>query len=100
VVPNAIQASPAGEAVRVELRGNRQGVTIEVRDAGPGIAAAELERVFELYYTTKPDGSGLGLPIALRIVEDHGGTLTLDSRPGHGATATIFLPRPPDQQRR
>jgi signal transduction histidine kinase len=90
---NAIQASPSGSAVQVRLLQDRHGVTIEIEDHGSGIPADDLERVFELYYTTRHDGSGLGLPIALRIIEDHGGMLSLDSRPGQGTTARIFLPQ-------
>jgi signal transduction histidine kinase len=90
---NAIQASPSGSAVQVRLLQDRHGVTIEIEDHGSGIPADDLERVFELYYTTRHDGSGLGLPIALRIIEDHGGSLSLDSRPGQGTTARIFLPQ-------
>jgi signal transduction histidine kinase len=89
---NAIQASPSSSAVQVRLLNDRRGVTIEIEDHGSGISPDDLERVFELYYTTRHDGSGLGLPIALRIIEDHGGSLSLDSRPGQGTTARIFLP--------
>ncbi len=90
---NAIQASPPGSMIRVHLRHDRQGVTLEIQDQGKGIPADELERIFELYYTTRPEGSGLGLPIALRIVEDHGGTLNLQAQPDGGTTSRIFLPQ-------
>jgi signal transduction histidine kinase len=90
---NAIQTSPAGPVIHVRLRQERHGVTIEIEDHGGGIPPEEMERIFELYHTTRPDGSGLGLPIALRIIEDHGGTLTLDSKVGQGTTARIYLPR-------
>ncbi len=81
---NAIQASPPDTPIKVTLRPERRGVVMEVEDRGAGIAAEDLERVFELYYTTRPDGSGLGLPIALRIIEDHGGILQIKSRPRPG----------------
>jgi signal transduction histidine kinase len=90
---NAIQASPPGSAIQVRLHKARQGVTIAVHDHGKGIPPDELERVFELYYTTRADGSGLGLPIAVRIIEDHGGSLQLESEAEGGTTATIVLPR-------
>jgi signal transduction histidine kinase len=90
---NAIQASPSGKTVHITLRTDRQGATLAVRDEGPGIPAADLERVMEPYYTTRAEGSGLGLAIALRIVEEHGGTLQLHSGSNQGTTATIFLPQ-------
>ena len=90
---NAIQASPPDTPIKVTLRPERRGVVMEVEDRGAGIATDDLERVFELYYTTRPAGSGLGLPIALRIIEDHGGTLQIKSGPGKGTTAWVFLPR-------
>ena len=93
LVLNAIQASPAGSTIRIRLHLDRRGVSIEVQDQGGGILEEDMERVFELYHTTRPDGSGLGLPIALRIIEDHDGALTLQSNPDQGTTARIFLPR-------
>jgi signal transduction histidine kinase len=92
LILNAIQASSPGSTIKVTLQPERRGIVIEIVDGGAGIAAEDLERVFELYHTSRPDGSGLGLPIALRIIEDHGGSLQLNSQPGHGTTARIFLP--------
>jgi signal transduction histidine kinase len=92
LILNAIQASSQGSTIKVTLQPERRGVVIEIVDGGAGIAAEELEHVFELYHTSRPDGSGLGLPIALRIIEDHGGSLQLNSQPGHGTTARVFLP--------
>ncbi len=92
LILNAIQASPPGSSIRVKLEPERRGVAIEIADRGAGIAAEDLERILELYYTTRADGSGLGLPIALRIIEDHGGSLQIRSRPGHGTTTRMFLP--------
>jgi PAS domain S-box-containing protein len=67
-------------------------VTVEFRDDGPGIAADDLRRVGEPFFTTKRGGTGLGLAIALRIVERHGGGLTLDSEAGRGTTARVTMP--------
>jgi signal transduction histidine kinase len=67
-------------------------VSIEVEDRGKGIPEKDLERVLEPYYTTRRDGSGLGLPIAQRIIEDHGGTLQLRSQSGKGTHAVLSLP--------
>lgn len=67
---------------------------ITVSDTGTGIAPDQGERIFQPFYTTKAHGIGLGLPISRRLVEDHHGTLTVESRPGYGATFTIQLPLP------
>lgn len=98
---NALQAmdrgeGPAGEGrgeliVRVEA-GDRE-VRIHVIDTGPGIPADRLDEVFRPYVSGKPGGSGLGLPTARRIVEEHGGGLTVHSEPGRGSDFLILLPR-------
>jgi signal transduction histidine kinase len=67
-------------------------VAVEFHDDGPGIAADDLRRVGEPFFTTKRGGTGLGLAIALRIVERHGGGLTLESVAGRGTTARVTLP--------
>jgi signal transduction histidine kinase len=73
------------------------GATVEltVADEGPGIAAADRERVFEPYFTTKTGGTGLGLAIAYAIVARHGGRLSVASQPGQGAAFTLRLPAAP-----
>lgn len=68
------------------------GVAVEFCDDGPGISADDLPRVGEPFFTTKRGGTGLGLAIAQRIVERHGGVLTLESETGHGTTARVTLP--------
>ncbi|HBD08429.1 MAG TPA: hypothetical protein DCZ69_09215, partial [Syntrophobacteraceae bacterium] len=92
LILNAIQGSPRESMIKVKVETGRRGVAIDITDHGTGMAAEELERVFEPYYTTRADGSGLGLPIALRIVEDHGGSLQMESLTGRGTTARVFLP--------
>jgi PAS domain S-box-containing protein len=87
LVQNAIEAlSPSG-AGHVVLRARRhpRRVQIEVEDDGPGLSTPEAP-IFDAFYSTKPSGTGLGLPIAHRIVTDHGGSIAVDSRPGR----TIF----------
>lgn len=69
-----------------------RAVRVRVSDNGPGISEELQGRVLEPFETTKPDGTGLGLFIAVRIIEEHGGRLTLQSVPGRGATFTIILP--------
>lgn len=67
-------------------------VCIHVIDTGPGIAPEDRDRVFEPYFSTKKTGTGLGLPTARRIVEEHGGTLALYSEPGRGSDFVVVLP--------
>jgi signal transduction histidine kinase len=89
---NALQATPAGGLVTVETGQEGDSLSIDVRDNGEGIAPDKLERVFDVFFTMREGGTGLGLPIARRIVEEHGGALTLASRPDVGTTARILLP--------
>ncbi|MGY8825151.1 MAG: two-component system sensor histidine kinase NtrB [Candidatus Latescibacterota bacterium] len=78
----------------VILRSRREDdeVIIEIEDDGYGIPPADIERIFEFYYTTKDEGTGLGLSIAQRIAHQHGGTLTVDSAEGEGTLIAIRLP--------
>ncbi|MEW6219508.1 MAG: ATP-binding protein [Thermodesulfobacteriota bacterium] len=93
---NALQAMPAGGVLAVQAAaGPRGGVEIRVADTGPGIPAQILDRVMEPYVTTKANGTGLGLAIASKIVEEHGGSLTLANRPEGGAEARLTLPAQP-----
>ena len=68
-------------------------VTVAVTDTGGGIAQADIARIFDPFFTTKPRGTGLGLPICQSIVAEHGGTISVRSTAGAGATFTITLPR-------
>ncbi len=95
LIKNGVEATPAGG--RVELSGSRQGdeVEIVVADNGPGFGAAQRDQLFVPGFTTKPGGSGLGLTIVERIVNDHGGTIVLDPfEPG-----TMFRIRLPRERR-
>jgi two-component system, sensor histidine kinase FlrB len=69
------------------------GVEIVVRDTGPGIAPGDLPRIFEAGFSTRPGSSGLGLAVCRRILEQHGGSISVESRPGYGATFRLRLPR-------
>jgi len=68
------------------------GIEIALSDTGPGISAANLERLFDPFFTTKPDGMGMGLAICRTTAQAHGGTLTVESAPGGGATCRLALP--------
>ena len=96
LILNAVQATPAGGTITVETGAVGDRLAIEVRDTGEGIDPDKLEQVFEAFFTMREGGTGLGLPIARRIVEEHGGTLTLSSEPGRGTRARILLPVRPE----
>lgn len=93
---NAYDAMPQGGKLCVRATpardGGRAGVTIEIEDSGPGIAAAEREHVFNPFFTTKKTGVGLGLSIVSKIVDNHHGRLELVSEPGKGACFRLFFP--------
>jgi signal transduction histidine kinase len=69
-----------------------QILSISVADNGPGIALDDRVRIFAPFYTTKDSGTGMGLSVVQRIVENHGGRIAVESEPGHGATFLIYLP--------
>jgi two-component system, NtrC family, sensor histidine kinase HydH len=96
---NAIAATEAGGILRVVLaRQDERSVRISITDTGAGIRKEDLSRVFDPYFTTKPAGTGLGLPIVEKIVEAHGGKISLASELGEGTTATVILPMTPSTQ--
>ena len=95
ILDNAIRHSPRGATVRVQLARVRHAVELTVDDAGPGIPADELERVFDRYYrarTARPGGVGLGLAIARWIAEGHGGQIQAINRDEGGARFVLRLP--------
>ena len=92
---NAIDAMPDGGELSVALAAHESGgATIRVRDSGVGISGQDLPRIFEPFFTTKAagEGSGLGLMVVREIVQDHGGTIEVESQPGQGASFCIALP--------
>ncbi len=89
---NAAHAMSGGGAASVETHCEGDSVAIEVRDRGPGIERRQLEHIFEPGYTTRPDGNGLGLFLARRSLEHHGGALHASSRAGRGARFRVELP--------
>jgi C4-dicarboxylate-specific signal transduction histidine kinase len=99
LILNAIEAMrDVGEAERellISSRNEPDGVSVEVRDSGPGFAPAALERAFEAFYTTKPDGLGLGLSICRSIIEAHGGRLWASPNVPRGAIFGFIAPAHP-----
>ncbi|MBT0663633.1 sensor histidine kinase [Geobacter pelophilus] len=92
IVINALQATPSNGRVEIALHKVESGYEIKVSDTGTGIDADSLTKIFEPFFTTKPDGTGLGLAITRKIIEGHGGTLTVESEVGKGTTVEVRLP--------
>ena len=88
---NALQALPHGGEVAVRTREEGPWVKLEVADNGPGIPPEHLEKIFNLYFSTKPGGTGLGLPMVKKIVEEHRGTVDVQTQPGRGTAFTLCL---------
>jgi signal transduction histidine kinase len=99
LVRNAIEATPSGGSVSLAARREAGGHAIVVSDTGHGIDPAELPRIFDLYFTTKTDGTGVGLAVTQQVVTAHGGTIEVDSEPGVGTTMTVRLPSGKDATR-
>jgi signal transduction histidine kinase len=92
IMKNAVQAMTAGGSLWIQTKSFKDRVEVTLSDTGSGIPPDQMEKIFNYYYTTKKDGVGLGLPIAHRIIEAHGGQLKLESQPGAGTKVTIQLP--------
>ena len=91
---NAVDAMPKGGVLSASLRrlGAEDALEIAVADDGHGMTPDEIRTAFEPYFSTKDTGLGLGLALTRKIVEDHGGSISLESVQGRGTTARILLP--------
>ncbi|MBW1696358.1 MAG: HAMP domain-containing protein [Deltaproteobacteria bacterium] len=93
LIINAIEAMPSGGRLRITTSGGGdKPAKITISDTGCGIAAENLERIFDLYYSTRQQGSGLGLSIVNNIIRDHGGEITVQSSLGTGSDFTLTIP--------
>jgi two-component system, NtrC family, sensor histidine kinase PilS len=89
---NGLQAMPDGGELRVTTTRTGGRLFLRIADTGEGIPTADLGHIFEPFFSTKPAGSGLGLALVHRVVQDHGGEIEVQSRPGNGTTFTVTLP--------
>lgn len=94
LVQNAIDSMPDGGALRITTQAQDDHVAITVADEGHGMSEDVLDNLFQPFYTTKVGGTGLGLSVSQKIVQDHGGDITVESEPGAGSVLTIVLPLP------
>lgn len=92
VTLNALQATPSGGTVKLSVELKDGTIAMRVRDEGEGIDEANLERIFDPFYTTREAGTGLGLPISQQILAQHSGRITVERNPDRGMTFTLTLP--------
>ncbi|HNX72596.1 MAG TPA: ATP-binding protein [Spirochaetales bacterium] len=96
---NAIAAMPNGGTLTFGVRVVNEEVQISVSDTGVGIPESQLSKIFEPYFTTKKNGTGLGLTITFKIIKEHSGDITVESKEGKGSTFTIHLPIPQQEKK-
>ena len=92
ILRNAIEAMPGGGSLSITMLLEDEFIVFRISDTGAGIPAVQLKHVFDLFFTTKPKGTGLGLAICRKIVQDHGGDISLTSEEGRGTTVMVRLP--------
>ncbi len=93
LILNAIQAMPGGGTLRVSTLARGPAALVEIADTGKGMTEEQVAHIFEPFYTTKSQGLGLGLSYAAKVIEQHGGTVAVESRVGEGTTIRVELPR-------
>ena len=92
ILVNALDASSKGGEIRLKTKRHRGGVSVTVGDTGIGVPEPDLPKIFDLFFTTKEKGTGLGLAICRKIVEDHGGSISIESAPGKGTAVYLNFP--------
>ena len=93
ILMNAAQAMTGQGTIDVNIRVSDSKVRVDVIDRGPGMPNDVRDKAFDAFFTTKHRGTGLGLPIALRVIESHGGSIQIDVPPSGGTTVSIILPQ-------
>ena len=92
IAVNAIEAMEGGGDLTVRVERNKETCAVVIADTGPGIPPDQIEKVFQLYYTTRPQGTGIGLAMAFRAAQLHGGTIEVKSEMGKGTEFRMILP--------
>ena len=92
IVVNAVEATPAGGEVMVDASESDQQCRLRISDTGPGIPETVRKKMFQLYFTTKPGGSGIGLAVAYRSLQLHGGDIDITTEMGKGTVFELILP--------
>ena len=94
LVLNALQATSAGGHVVVRTSGDRRRLVVAVSDDGEGMEAEVRDKAFTPFFTTREEGTGLGLPLVRRVADQHGGSIEISSTPGAGTSVTLLFPAP------
>ena len=89
---NAIQAMPSGGAIHIHAGQTGDRLTVSVRDHGPGVPEGDTDKLFSPFFTTKKEGTGLGLAVAQQIAVRHGGEIAVRNADGGGAVFFLLLP--------
>lgn len=93
IMLNAIQAMDgSGGILTVEASADRERILVTIKDTGSGISGKNLEKIYDPFFTTKKDGTGMGLALTHNIISDHGGKINIESKPGQGTNVTVELP--------
>ncbi len=92
LVRNALQAMPGGGVLTVQTRREGDDLVLEVIDTGQGVPENLRDRIFDGFFSTRPEGTGIGLSLTKQIVEMHGGTITCQSEPGRGTLFSVRIP--------
>ncbi|WP_372814436.1 ATP-binding protein [Paenibacillus sp.] len=95
LIQNALEVTPVDGRVAIDIDSDADGVAIAIRDEGPGIPEDKLRKLGEPFFTTKENGTGLGLTVSYNIIENHGGRIQVNSIVGQGTTFTIRIPFEP-----
>jgi len=98
VVLNGVQAMPDGGTLTLRAFATSHAAVLEIEDTGAGVSPEIRDKIFNLYFTTKQSGSGIGLALTFRALQLHNGAVELDSEPGKGATFRLMLPLPVQDQ--
>ena len=97
LIINSIEAMPGGGKLRISTSLNQdQGQIFEIHDSGTGILEEDKGRIFDPFFTRKPEGTGMGLSISRQIIEKHGALMEVDSSPGKGTTFRLIFPQQTD----
>jgi signal transduction histidine kinase len=92
IVLNAFQSMPEGGGLSIRTSADGSGVRVSISDTGIGVPEENLEKIFEPFFSTKGGGLGLGLATTKRIVEEHGGRISFESKSGEGSVVSVTLP--------
>ncbi len=89
---NAVEAMPDGGQLDVQIESTNESIKIYIIDTGKGIKQEVLQNIYDPFFTTKPSGTGVGLSVSFKVIEEHGGTIDATSEQGKSTTMLLTLP--------